>query len=162
MFGTFWENKLFHFFIFVDFRHKSWISRNFSFILPPHTIFQTKHVGMIPTIQMFSLNDFRHQKVYFMILVHRRHITEPVLLGVGRKKNANLINYVIKSHNTQMIYLIFIPSYSPSKIDVFFIYAKRFSSTKIAFATKTILIPQKDNICVKRRDEVQTFYLRLR
>ena len=44
-----------------------------------------------------------------------------------------------------MIYLIFVPSRSLLKIDIFS-YGKRFSTTKIDFSTTTTLIPQKDNI----------------
>ena len=44
-----------------------------SFPPPPHTIFQTKHVGMIPTVQVFCINDFPIFKKFITRFAYTRH-----------------------------------------------------------------------------------------
>ena len=64
LFRTFWEKKLSQFFIFVDFRHKSLFFFPV-FHSPPHTIFQTKHIRIIPAVQIFYFNNFPSSKNLF-------------------------------------------------------------------------------------------------
>ena len=57
------EKKLSPF--FVDFRHKSLVFFSIFHAPPPPRIFQTKHIGIAPTVQIFCFNDFPSSKNLF-------------------------------------------------------------------------------------------------
>ena len=106
--GTFWEQRLSHFFDFVDLRHKKNVFWQLFFSF--HTIFQTKHVGMILTVQIFYINDSSSSKnLLYDLRTQMAHCITHFARGQLEKQSIKLTRSLIKSLNTYVIYLIFVP-----------------------------------------------------
>ena len=81
----FWEQKLSHLLKFVDLSIKK--PGKFSIIFsPPYAIFQTKHIGIIPTVQILCINDFPSSKILLHDLrTHKAHYETHFARGQWKK-----------------------------------------------------------------------------